>query len=94
MRPPAWTLAIAATACLGSGGGKAANPDQVCAKMEECDYRYDHKEECKEELLEDGKRGEVCGNRDSYLRCIRPCLDDTCSDFEACEYDCYEARCF
>jgi hypothetical protein len=94
MRPPAWTLTLLLVGCLGGAGGKPASPDEVCAKMEECDYRYDHEDECREELLEDGKGGEVCGDRSNYMKCIRPCLKDSCSDFEVCEYDCYEARCY
>ena len=86
-------LALALVACESGPKGKPAPAERVCEKMEDCDYRYDLVEECEDQLLEDGKGGEACDDRDAYLRCIRPCLDDACAEFEYCEFDCYADHC-
>jgi hypothetical protein len=83
-------LALLLIGCAGSPKGKPAPADKVCEKMENCDYRYDLVEECDDQLLEGG---ETCRDPEDYLRCIRPCLDDTCADFEYCEFDCYQQFC-
>lgn len=86
-------LGLVLVGCESSPKGKPAKADRVCDKMEDCDYRYDLVEECEDQLLEDGKGGEACQDRDAYLRCIHPCLDESCADFEYCEFDCYQAWC-
>jgi hypothetical protein len=86
-------LCLGLLACADGPKGKPAKAEAVCEKMETCDFRYGSDDECEDELLEDGKGGEACRDRDAYLRCIRPCLDEACSEFEYCEFDCYADWC-
>lgn len=88
-------LALLLVGCLefDEPNGPAAEPERVCDKMEDCDYRYEQVNECEDQLLEDGEGGAVCADREAYLKCIRPHLKGPCSDFEVGEYDCYVAWC-
>jgi len=82
---------IFALACASDE--EKASVEAICAMVDACpsyDWTLD---ECNDGWLNNSNYGTYCEAEAEYLRCVDPCLDLTCDEFEQCEASCWLDTC-
>jgi len=71
-----------------------ADLSSLCATVVDCEtHGYDSQAQCEEGWLDNPEFGTQCAYDDDYLTCAHNCVKLNCSDFEACENECWGNHC-